>query len=252
MIIDIESSLILLLVIAIASYLQTLVGFSYGVVVISVATLINIAPIEYSAAFVSFTSFFNIVITLKGNWRKADFRLGAVMVAGLIPGVFCGVMLLDFLSRYFVEILKLILGLVVLVFSTLSLIKFKPFRNKKTLLMPIIAGFFGGLGGGLFSSSGPPLVYYIYRLALPFQVVKNTLLFVLFLSTTSRIIFISAKGDVDAGLLFNVLLALPVIGTVTLLSKKTPADWNQERLRQLSFMLLALMGIFMIFSSLIS
>ena len=239
----------LLLVIAIASYLQTLVGFSYGVIVVSAATLANIAPIQYSAAFVSLTSLFNIIIALKGNWENVDFRLGVLMAAGLIPGVLFGVVLLDYLSRHFVELLKLFLGLMVLVSAILSLIRFKPFKRKTALWMPITAGFLGGVGGGLFSSSSPPLVYYMYKLELPFQLVKNTLLFVFLVSTVSRIIFISVKGDLNSGLLVNVLFALPVIAVVTMLSKKIPTFLDHKRLKQLSFTVLVLMALALIFSS---
>ena len=244
---DLESALIFLLVVGIASYLQTLVGFSYGVLVVSAATLLGVAPIKYSAAFVSFTSLFNIIIALKDNWQKIDLPLGALMVAGLVPGVLCGVILLDFLSRYYVEILRLILGLTVLASAALSLMKYKPFERKTASWMPITVGFFGGLGGGLFSSSSPPLVYYIYKLRLPFQAIKNTLLFVFFVSTIARITFISVKGEVNSGLLLNVLLALPIIGVVTLLGRRSSTYLNQERLRQLSFILMAVMGALLIF-----
>lgn len=242
----------LLLVVAAACYLQTQIGFGFGLVVISGAMLLELATVEFSAALVSFASLFNVLITLDGNWQKVDWNQGGWLAAGLIPGVLCGVLLLGFLSEHHVEVLKIILGTVVLVIALQHQRKLVPIARETAAWMPLSAGFLGGVGGGMFTTSSPPVVYYLYKINLGFERVKNTLLYVFVVSTITRIVFITHRGDVTSELLLIVVAALPLIAVVTVASKKIVLPFDQEAMRRLSFFVLALMGVTLIINGLAS
>lgn len=242
----------LLLVVATACYLQTQIGFGFGLVVISGAMLLDLATIEFSAALVSFASLFNVLITLEGNWQKVDWSQGGWLAIGLVPGVMCGVLLLNFLSQHYVEVLEVILGTLVLITALHNQRKLAPITCKTVAWMPLSAGFLGGLGGGMFTTSSPPIVYYLYKINLDFECVKNTLLYIFLVSTVTRIGFITFRGDITPDLLFTVLAALPLIAIVTIVSKKVVLPFDQEVMRKLSFWVLALMGVVLVINGLSS
>lgn len=243
---ELETSVILLLILLVSTYVQTTVGFGAGLIVVSVATVFDIVPVIFSAALVSFTSFFHMLVAMQGEWRRVDWRQVKMIVAGLIPGVFVGVQLLDLLSRNSVDLLKYILGIVVLLAASVSLFNFRQYKYEPGPARSILFGAAGGLGGGMFSNSAAPIVYHLHKQNVPFSLIRNTLFVVFLVSTSTRIIIISAKGHVDAELLTTVAMALPVIAVTTYVAKKFPAPFSVIWMRRISFGLLAIMGVSLI------
>ncbi len=241
-----DTTLILLLIILVSTYVQTIIGFGLGLIVVSAATVFDIVPVIYSAALVSFTSFFHILVAMKGEWRRVDWRRAKMIIFGLIPGVFLGVQLLELLSHRSTELLKSILGIVVLLAAAVSLVSFRHYRSDPGPARSILFGALGGLGGGMFSNSAAPIVYHIHKQKLPFFLIRNTLLVVFLVSTLTRISIISTKGHVDAELLTTVAMALPVIAVTTYVAKKIPAPFSVFWMRGVSFGLLAIMGVSLI------
>lgn len=241
-----ETTFVLLLIILASTYIQTAVGFGFGLIVVSAATAFNIVPIIYSTALVSFTSCFHILAAMHGEWQCVDWRRTKMIIIGLIPGVFLGVQLLEFLSIKSIELLESILGVVVLLAAIVSLFKFRQHRGDSGCLQPILFGALGGLGGGMFSNSAAPVVFYLHKQKLPFDLIRNTLLAVFLVSTLTRISIISAKGHVNAELLVTIALALPVIAITTFIAKNNPPPFSVTWLRRVSFGLLAIMGVSLI------
>jgi hypothetical protein len=164
----------------------------------------------------------------------------------VVPGVFAGVQLLDFMSLNSVTLLKSILGIVVLVAAVISLLKFRLYVREPGYARGILIGVMGGLGGGMFSNSAAPIVYHLHRERMPFTQIRNTLFAVFLVSTFTRIIIITAKGDVSADLLITVVIALPVIAVTALLTKKFPPTMDIATMRRFTFALLAIMGVSLI------
>ncbi len=243
---QLETTIILLLIILVSTYVQTIVGFGLGLIVVSAATAFNIVPIIFSAALVSFISCCHILVAMKGEWRRVDWRSAKMVVLGLIPGVFLGVQLLELLSHRSIELLRSILGIVVLLAAAVSLFSFRQYRSDPGPLRSILFGALGGLGGGMFSNSAAPIVYHMHKQKLPLLRIRNTLFVVFLVSTVTRISIISTKGHVDAELLTTVAMALPVIAATTFVAKKYPPQFGINRMRSISFGLLATMGVTLI------
>lgn len=243
---ELETTVILLLILLVSTYVQTIVGFGAGLIVVSTATVFDIVPIVFSAAYVSFTSLFQMLVVMTGEWRKVNWRRVKLIVAGLIPGVFVGVQLLELLSRDSVELLKNILGIVVLLAAAVSLFSFRQYDRDPGPVRSVLFGAAGGLGGGMFSNSAAPIVYYLHKQKLPFSQIRNTLFVVFLVSTSTRIVFIATKGHLTPELLLTVAIALPAVAVTTVLAKKYPVPFSEQRMRQLSFGLLALLGVSLI------
>lgn len=233
----------LLLIVFVAAYVQSNVGFGIGLIVVSTATVFDVVPVIFSAALVSFTSCFHMLLAMKGEWRSVDWPRAKLLVIGLVPGVFVGVQLLDLLSQNSIDLLKAVLGVVVLLAATVSLLSFQQYKRDPGPLSTLLVGLLGGLGGGMFSNSAPPIVYHLHRQDMPFLFIRNTLFVVFLASTVTRISLITAKGDVDRELLLTVAVALPVIALSTWLAKKYSLPLGKEKLRKLTFVLLAIIGV---------
>lgn len=234
---------ILLLIVFVASYVQSNIGFGLGLIVVSTATVFDVVPVIFSAALVSFTSFFHMLLAMQGEWRRVNWKSARMIVIGLVPGVFIGVQLLDWLSQNSVDLLKAILGVVVLLAATVSLLSFRQYKRDPGPFRALLVGLIGGLGGGMFSNSAAPIVYHLHRQDMSFTLIKNTLFVVFLVSTVTRISLISVRGDVSAEILSAVVMALPVIAVAVWLARKRPVPLQNEQMRKLAFSLLAIMGV---------
>ena len=125
----------------------------------------------------------------------------------------------------------------------MSLFGFRPYKKEPGAARSILVGVIGGLGGGMFSNSAAPIVYHLHKQKMSFFLLRNTLFVVFLVSTLTRIIMITTKGDVSGELLVTVAMALPVVAITTLVAKKIPAPLSAIHMRQLTFGLLAIMGV---------
>ena len=77
-----ENVVALLLIIVVATYVQTTTGFGFGVLVVAASTAFNATSILFSAAIVSFASMLNIGFSLSGEWRHVDQRNLILLTVG--------------------------------------------------------------------------------------------------------------------------------------------------------------------------
>jgi hypothetical protein len=104
------------------------------------------------------------VIALRGPQRALDWAIWRPTVAGSVFGYGAGVALLAWLSTNVVTALRLLLGIVVIACAVVVL------RRTQAAGAALVAPrslprlrLVSGVLGGLFSASGPPLVYQYYR-----------------------------------------------------------------------------------------
>ncbi|GLQ57546.1 sulfite exporter TauE/SafE family protein [Devosia nitrariae] len=233
----------LLLLASVAAYIQTLTGFAFGLVMMGGIGLTGLMSLPDAAVVVSVLTLVNATQVLVRGWRDVAWReLLLVLVAGL-PMLLAGYWLLEYLAATSIVWLQLILGLVI-VASSIQL-SFKP--HPRTTMSPKATflgfGAVSGLMSGLFSTSGPPLIYHFYRQPWPHAKVRETLVSVFATYAVVRFMSVAASGNLPAPRVWWSLLAIPVVMALTFVAKRWPPPVSQLFLRRAAFLLLLLSGL---------
>jgi uncharacterized membrane protein YfcA len=97
------------------------------------------------------------VIVLQ-DWRKVEIRSAAWLIIAALPGIPLGLLLL---ARTNDHLVKLILGVVIALFSVWSLLAGKRLHLQRDHFAWLLgAGFCSGVLGGAYGMNGPPLAIY--------------------------------------------------------------------------------------------
>ena len=153
-----------------------------------------------------------------------------------------GVALLDLLGSTSLHWLRGLLGVCIVACAAMLLLQTK---SRSTMSNPrsfVMVGVLSGILGGLFSSSGPPLVYHLYRQPLAAQVVRNCLLLAFAANAAARLVLIGASGQFSARAGLLSLCAMPVVYGVTRLNHRFPSKASPVVLRYAVAALLLLAG----------
>ncbi|WP_315980327.1 TSUP family transporter [Aliamphritea spongicola] len=117
-------------IIAFATYVQTVTGFALGMIVMGTVTAINLVPIAFTAVVISAVTLINGLFALKGNLKAVDWRKVMLTTAGILPGVIAGLILLDYMSEEFSELLQLLLGITIILGGLMIMLKPQPLENR--------------------------------------------------------------------------------------------------------------------------
>lgn len=228
---------------ALGSFVQALSGFALGLIVLGCVTLLNLAPISFTAAVISMISLANGGWVLARHPRSIQWSSAAWTLLGLVPAVGLGLALLARLDSDMPGLLRQLLGAVILVAGILLMLRPHPHVEPSGRLSTFLFGMAGGLLGGLFSTAGPPVVFHFYRQPWTLSAVRSTLLTVFVISTLVRITWQSLRGELHWPMIEMALYCtLPVL---------LAAHWGARlaphiaplHMRRLAFGLLALTGM---------
>ncbi|HMO28048.1 TSUP family transporter [Enterovirga sp.] len=231
-----------LLLTGFAAYAQTLTGFAFGLITMGGVGLSGLLPLPEAAVVVSLLTLVNAGQMLLKGWRDVAWReFGLVMVSSL-PAVFVGFRLLGWLAAGHADVLRLVLGLVIIVSSIQLARNAEPRGEKSGAASFLFFGVLGGLMGGLFSTAGPPLVYHFYRQPLAQAVVRETLVTIFALNALLRLGLVAAAPAGPAAILPG-LLAVPAVLGATYAARRFPPPISKLAMRRLVFILLFLSGV---------
>ncbi len=243
---DLASLSQFLIVAMVASYIQTVTGFAFGLILVGAASALDLVSIGFAAIVVSFTSLVNVLVALRGSRDGIQWPLARSILLGLIPALVVGVVILDHLSSSTTEGLRVLLGMTILSGGLLLMMKPHPYPKVSKPWSFIATGAVGGITGGLFSVSGPPIVFHLYRQPIILYHLKTTLLMVFGVSTCLRIILVGLQGQISSEILLTSGLAAPLVMIATLAGKRYPPPLSDLTIRRFCFLLLAGMGISLI------
>ncbi|MFK7916138.1 MAG: TSUP family transporter [Pseudomonadales bacterium] len=233
----------LILLAFVASYIQSLVGFAMGMMLMAVAGGLDWLPIATLAATISLLSLVNCSIALRRHWRHIDLRLFGLLSAGQVPAIAVGVWLLGTLTLGAVVLLKLLLGLFIALGSLILMLRPRTLAAVSSAPVCVGVGVLGGLVGGMFAASGPVIGWFNYRQPLPFAAVRATLLACFGLTTATRTLVVTSSGGMDREILTLFVLLLPVVALGSWLGDKYPPPLAETALKRGAFGLLFLMGV---------
>ncbi|HWK66987.1 MAG TPA: TSUP family transporter [Rhizobiaceae bacterium] len=240
---DPASLAVLLALAAIAAYVQTLTGFALGLIMMGGVGLTGIIGIPEAAVLVSCLTFVNAVLVLAKGWRDIAAReFTSSMLASAVTLV-AGYWLLGVMASVSMDWLKLVLGCVIIVSSIQLAMRPVQFARPSSAFSFLCYGSIAGLMGGLFSTSGPPLVYHFYRQPMRPVAIRETLVAVFAANACIRLAIVAHGGDMPPANFWWGLLSIPVVIALTLAAKNWPPPVSPLTMRRLAFVLLFLSGV---------
>jgi uncharacterized protein len=236
--------LLLFIVIAgLGSFVQALSGFALGLIVLGSVTLLQLAPIPFTAAVISMISLANGGWVLTRHPRAIQWPSAGWALLGLVPAVGVGLALLAHMDDELPHVLRTLLGMVILLAGVVLMLKPHPHSQPSGGVSTFISGLAGGLLGGLFSTAGPPVVYHLYRQPWTLSAIRSTLLTIFVISTVVRIAWQTARGEMTWPMIETALYCtLPVLLAAHWGARIAPRI-APTHMRRLAFGLLALTGI---------
>lgn len=237
---------LILLVMAIASYIQAIAGFAFGVLVMGGISAFHLMSVAEGAIVVSLLAMVNTATALSKGFANIRWREAGISLLFSMPFLIIGLYLLDLLSGSHIEILRIGLSIAILV-SGLMLLKPPP-HDAEVSGLPSFAGFgvLAGLMGGLFSISGPPMVYQFYRQPMSIRVIRDSLLALYFSGAAARTVLVAFDTGIETRLLFLSAGALPVVILFTKLGQNFAPDLSIVAMRRIVFGLIALTALILL------
>lgn len=246
---DINTLLMVFVLLGLATLLQTLSGFGFGLFVVSSFTLFSIMPLTATTFLVSFLSLFNAASLVFKNAHQVNrMAYKYILLAGL-PTLVIGFALLEYLSSSQNDFLKVVLGVCILACCVLLLMKRTLAPPSKRRRGFVIAGALGGVLGGLFSTFGPPIVYQCYRQNWPVDEIRITLLAVFSTTALVRLVLVPFGTLPHYETLLFCCAGVPFVLLVTRFARRLSTYINPLWIRALALITLACSGIALILSN---
>lgn len=237
------SLVILLLLAAAASYVQTLTGFALGLLMMGGVGLTGVVPLPDAAVLVGILGLVNAAQVLAKGWRDIARREFLLVIFVSLAFLVLGYWLLGLLVAASLDWLKLTLGGIIILSSLQLLLRPKPFETPSGVGSFVFFGAIAGIMGGLFSTAGPPLVYHFYRQPLRPVAIRETLVAIFAVNGMLRLMLVGLVGDMPSASFWWGLLCIPVVMAFTALARRYPPPLTPTGLRRVAFCLLFLSGL---------
>lgn len=131
-------------------------AFGFGEALIAVPLLALLLPVEVAAPVAVLVSITVASVAVVQDWRHIHVRSAGWLALSTLAGIPLGLYLLTAAAE---SVVKSLLAVVILVFSTYSLVSRKQQELKDDGLAWLF-GFMAGILGGAYGMNGPPLVMY--------------------------------------------------------------------------------------------
>lgn len=249
---DIINAALLLGLFFLGSYIQTVTGFAFGLIVMGLSSVLGLADLAFLAFATSTLSLANTGIALRGHTQHVHRPAVIAMLATALPLTGLGLWLLNRFSQSGLSLLQLLLGITLILSCLLMMLKPRPRANVNGRLAFASAGAIAGLLGGLFATYGPPLAFLMYRQPLPLLSIRLTLLMTFFATSVIRIALALPFLQNPMNVLLICALGLPLVILGTLIGKRFGPPLPELWMRRLAFALLMGSGLSLVASGLMA
>lgn len=240
---SISQYLLFLACVALATYAQTMTGFAFGLVLLGLSGVFQLASVSEVANVVSVLSLVNAAVTLARAKPQVNWSLLTPAVVSSLAGVGLGVAALAWISGSMAVLLQLLLGITILACAVLLVARTQPQARISSRASFLFFGGVSGVLGGLFSSAGPPMVYHLYRQPLPLATIRNSLLILFSLNAVVRLALVTGQGTFMASSFWLSALALPVVIGVTWVARRYSTAGSMKTVKRMVFVLLLAAGM---------
>jgi len=232
-----------LLCVAIATFAQRITGFALALILLGLTSLFELAALPDVANVATVLSLASAAIALRGTRESLDWTIWRATLTGSVFGYGIGVALMAWLSANVVVVLRLLLGMVVIGCAVVVLVRTHPLARRSSRWSFRGFGLVSGVLGGLFSASGPPLVYQFYRQPLDLDTVRDTLVATLAAGSLIRLAMVVPAGQFSARSLLLCALSVPVVMGITWWLRRHPPAWRRETVLKIVCALLVVTGV---------
>lgn len=225
------------------AWTQTLTGFALGLIVMSGTALFGLLPLPVAAQIISVLVLLNGALVLSRDHRHLDRSALAYALAGALPMIALGYALLHWMAGSAVEGLRLILGLFVATAALQLVRRPEPRAERSSAAAFALAGASGGVMGGLFATSGPPVIWLFYRQPFGLDRIRVTLVSFFVVTQAWRLALTMADRSLDRLTLVALAGALPAIALGTWAARRFPPPVAPLAIRRAALALLFLSGV---------
>jgi len=231
--------LLIVLVFLCAAFVHSVAGFGAGLVAMSL--LVTQWPVTQAIGVCS------ICALLLNLWMaislRADIQWGELrpMVIATFVGVPIGVLMLHSLPEAWIIGG---LGVVLVVHSARSLSRREAEVSPVSSRWGYVAGLFGGMLGGAFNTSGPPVIVYATARAWPKDFFRATLQIYFLVTGALAMVLFVATGVVTSSSVYWAVIAVPVMAGGFALGQLAVSRVSAAQFRVLVFVGLGLMGVY--------
>ncbi|MBV7502292.1 TSUP family transporter [Achromobacter sp. ACM05] len=240
---SIYQHLLFLACVALATYAQTMTGFAFGLVLLGLSGVFQLASVSEVANVVSVLSLVNAGVTLLRAKPQVNWSLLTPAAVSSLAGVGVGVAALTWISGSMAVLLQLLLGVTILACAILLVTRTQPLAQLSSRTSSVFFGGVSGVLGGLFSSAGPPMVYHLYRQPLPLATIRNSLLILFSLNATVRLALVTVQGAFMVSSFWLSVQALPVVIGVTWFARRYSTENSMKKVKRMVFVLLLAAGL---------
>ncbi len=234
---------LLLVMITGSALVQSTTGFGFGIVSMS---FLPYMMTDYmgATALAGLGALATSLFVAVKNVKNAQWKVILPVICGY---TFSNVLTVRVAKGFSSDSLTAALGVMLILMSIYFMFFNNKFKIKPTLANGVIAGLLGGVGAGLFSIGGPPVVVYILSATDDKELYRASQLTYFsmsgIISTTVR----WANGIVTGEVL--MLFALSLVGIVlgTYLGGKIFHRVNADLLKKMIYGVMALSGVTMLF-----
>ncbi len=225
-----------------AGAIQGLTGFGYGLIV--VPTMLIILPPKLVVPIVVMHGLvLNTIVFVNTRKSLSIKRVLPLTIAGLC-GLPIGVLILKHID---VDLLKVFIGVVVVIFSTI-LLTGKRFHVKNERLALIPVGLTSGILSGSSSMGGPPVILFQSNQQVnKDQFRANIIAYFLMMNIVSIPTF-AMNGLVSAETVKYALMSLPTMIIGTVIGIKFAKKVDEELFRRIALIIVLLAGLFLTWS----
>jgi uncharacterized membrane protein YfcA len=235
--------------VACATYAQNLTGFAFGLILLGLTAVLHVSSVADTANAAMVLTLVNAWSSFRGQPEAPPWRLMRPALLASVCGVAVGVALLAWLSGAAMNYLRGLLGLAILGCASLLLVQSHPRRTLSTSRSFAFVGVLSGLLGGLFASSGPPLVYHMYRQPMEREQIRRALLLVFAFNAFVRLLLVLASGQFSRQALLLTACAIPVVYGVTRLQLRYQRALQPTTVKWMVAILLLVSGGTLLFSA---
>lgn len=241
--------LVFMLCVALATYAQNLTGFAFSLILLGLVSVFHVASVHDAANAAMVLTLVNAFTYFRARPGVVPWQIMKPALNGSTVGVLVGLMLLSWLSGSAVVWLRGLLGVSILGCAALLVLQAKPLAKVSGPVSFALIGGLSGLLGGLFSSSGPPIVFHMYRQPLERELVRRALLLMFAFNALVRLVVVVPTGQFSWYSAVLASSAIPVVYAVTRLHHRLPLRLSPAALKWAVGGLLAVAGTTLIASA---
>jgi hypothetical protein len=240
------SHLLFLIFVTLATYAQNLTGFALALILLGLVGATDLVPLPDVVNAITVIALTNSCAFLYRRWPVRVEQSLWPAIASSMPGTIAGTLLLAWLAGAAYEVLRLLLGLCIVSCALLLWRAAEPLKSASSRGAFVLAGGISGLLGGMFSASGPPLVYLMYRQPLSHARIQESLILFFGVGSLLRLVIVLLAGKFSMHAVGLAAEAAPVVFVVTAFAAGRPPPLSPQLLKAVVCVLLVLAGAGMI------